>query len=78
VNPKWQELVEVEQVLIGDHWNVQDECKLICGWCVQVRNSDLKKVQCKLDKWDQVLLLDHMYDMLDDSVQDVMGKCPWS
>ncbi len=33
---QWQELVQVQQIGVGDHWDVQDERKFVCGWCVEV------------------------------------------
>ena len=29
VNWQWHEFVEVEQVRVGDHWDVEDQCKFV-------------------------------------------------
>ncbi len=26
---QWQELIQVQQVGVGNHWDVQDECQLV-------------------------------------------------
>ena len=36
VNWQWQEFLEVEQIGVGDHWYVQNECKFVGGRCIEV------------------------------------------
>ncbi len=37
---------------------------------------NLEEVRSKSDKWHQVLFLSYGHDVLDDAVQNVVGKCP--
>ncbi len=39
-----QEFLEVEQVRVCNHWHMEDECELICGWVIELRDIDLEQV----------------------------------
>ena len=57
MNGQRHEFVEVEKVGVGDHWHVKDECELVLGRVVEVRDLDLEQVRGKGDEGHQVLFL---------------------
>jgi hypothetical protein len=54
---------------------MQDECELIHGRCVEVGDLNLEQVLGKLDEGHQVLFLGDVNHVVNDSIQNVMGKC---
>jgi len=77
MNGQRQKFVEVEKVGVGDHWHVKDECELVLGRVVEVRDLDLEQVRSKSHKRHQVLLLGNGGDMLNNAIQDVMREGSW-
>ncbi len=73
MNRQRQELVEVQKVGIGDHRDVEDECKLVFGRVVEMRDLDLEQVRGESDEGHQVLLLGDGGDVFNYAVQDIVG-----
>ncbi len=78
VNRQRHELVKVQKVGIGDHRDVEDECKLVLGWVVEVRDLDLEQVRGESDEGHQVLFLGDGCHVFNDAIQDIMRKGSWS
>jgi hypothetical protein len=53
---------------------VVDEGELILGRVVEVQDLDLEQVRSKSHEWHQVLLLRNSGNMLNDSIQNIVGQ----
>ena len=77
VNRQRQELVEVQKVGVGDHRDVEDECKLVLGRIVEMRDLDLEQVRGESDEGYQVLFLGDGGDVFNYAVQDIVRQGSW-
>ncbi len=57
---------------------MENQGEFVLGRCVEVQYLNLKKVGSECDEWDQVRLLGHLGDVVNDYVQNVMWQGPWS
>ena len=58
MNGQRQEFVEVEKVGVGDHWHMEDECELVLGRVVDVRDLDLElRSEAKVTKGTRFFFL---------------------
>ena len=53
---------------------MEDECELVLGWVVEVRDLDLEQVRGEGDEGHQVLLLGDGGDVFNYAVQDIVRK----
>ncbi len=53
---------------------MEDEGELILGWVVEVRDLDLEQVRGESHEWHQVLLLRDGGNVLNDSIQNIVGQ----
>jgi len=78
VDWKQQKLVKLEQVCVGHKRDVEDECELRYLGVILVRNLHLEEARSIVDEVDHVHFPHHGQCVVQDFIQNVMWKCPWS
>ena len=74
VDSQWQKLIQVQDVGVGDHWDVVDQCDFLFGQIVEVQNFNLEKILCKIVQKALNSFFCDFNNVQNDSIQNIMGK----